>query len=464
MSLKANDKDTICAISTPPGHGAIGIVRLTGPLSVGILSNLFVSNSNIVGDNFKSHRIYYGHVVNPRDKEVVDEVLVNVMLAPRTYTREDVVEINCHGGPAAVRSVLELCMRLGARLAEPGEFTKRAFLNGRIDLTKAEAVMDVISSTSEISLKAAMGQLKGALGDRIRRLRDGLVELKALTELSIDFVEEDVDYVSADGLVERASMLVTEIDGLVSTYDEGRVLREGMRLVIAGLPNVGKSSLMNRLLDEERAIVTEIPGTTRDTVEETTSIAGVPVRLIDTAGVRESEDAVERAGVERTEAAIRDADIVLFMLDGSRDVSDGDRELSQKLSSKKTVTVINKTDIGEDVSAEDASSLCESEAVVRVSAKRGDGVDGLKTCIRDTVLGHGGGSATDVTVSLRHKNALERAVASLRRFEDGVRDGLSQEFLALELQDALDALGEIVGETTPDDVLDVIFSRFCIGK
>jgi len=403
-------------------------------------------------------------VVDNSENSVVDEVLVSIMRAPRTYTREDIVEINCHGGPAAVRAVLRLCIRHGARLAEPGEFTKRAYLNGRIDLTEAEAVMDVIASGGELALKAAINQLSGALGGRISELGTRLVELKALVELSIDFPEEEVDYVPVERLLGPSSELIGEIDGLVSTYDEGRVLREGLRLVIAGLPNVGKSSLMNRLLDEERAIVTEIPGTTRDTVEESTSIAGVPVRVIDTAGVRESEDIVEKAGIERTESALRDADIVLFMLDGSHSLTDGDKELSQRLADKKKIVVLNKSDIGKAVSDEDAGGLAESESVVCISAKYGDGVAELKAAIRDTVLGHSGNEAPDITVSLRHKDALDRTRASLLRFEEGVRDGLSEEFLSVELQDALDAVGEIIGETTPDDVLDVIFSRFCIGK
>lgn len=474
-----NENDTICAISTPLGMGGIGIVRLSGGDAIPILARIFSFKDSKSG--LKSHRIYYGCVINPEDGTVVDEALATVMKAPRTYTREDVVEINCHGGPAAVRKVLELAVKAGARLSEPGEFTKRAYLNGRIDLTQAEAVMDVIASTTEASLAAAVGQLGGGLRQRIEGVREDLISLLALTEVSIDFPEEEIDYVPLDGLAEGGAAAKEKINRLLSTYDEGRLLREGLRLAIVGAPNVGKSSLLNLLTKSDRAIVTDIPGTTRDTVEETVNLGGVHVRLIDTAGIRHSEDAVEKEGIKRSEKAMAEADLVLLVLDGSREINAQDIEIIEKIKSKDPLSfgkkkgnkenrhliiLVNKSDLTLKINLKifGGYPFYKKGSEVSLSSKTGEGLDGLIARIKEAVFSGGIGRAPEAAINLRHKVALEKAAAALDRFGDGCDRGLSQEFLALELRDALDAVGEIVGTTAPEDILNKIFNDFCIGK
>jgi tRNA modification GTPase len=469
-----NDKDTICAISTPPGFAGIGIVRISGTASVGILDKIFASKYCNVVNNFQSHRLYYGNVVNPETGEKVDEALAVLMRGPKTYTREDVAEINCHGGPAAVKKTLELAVRAGARLAVPGEFTKRAFLNGRIDLTQAEAVMDVISASTELSLKAAVKQLSGGLKGKIEDVRASLVELLALTELSIDFPEEEVDYIPAEGLKDNGAVVREKLGALLSTYDEGRVLREGVKLAIVGAPNVGKSSLLNLLTKSERAIVTEIPGTTRDTVEELINLGGVPVRVIDTAGIRDSQCPVEKEGIKRSKAAMEEADLVLLVLDGSREIEEQDKtplSFAEKKVDKeneaknRVLVVINKTDLPQKLSPKVfGATFFQKGSEVRLSAKTGVGLETLTSRIRELILGPGRDRAPEAAINLRHKQALLTADAALVRFLDGCDKNLSPEFLALELREALDAVGGVVGRTAPEDVLNLIFSKFCIGK
>lgn len=458
------DKDTICAISTPPGMGGIGIVRISGEGTVECASNIVRLKHGDVGDESHINAIKYGWVVNPADNAVVDEVMVSYMRAPHTYTREDIIEINCHGGPAAAGRILELCVSAGARLAEPGEFTKRAFFNGRIDLTQAEAVMDVISSTADISLRAAMDQLAGGLGRRINAIREALAELLALTEVSIDFAEEEIEYVPPGDLKARGAAVLADVVRLLDTYEEGRVLRDGLRVAIIGRPNVGKSSLLNRLAGMERAIVTEIPGTTRDTVEELISLGGVPVRIVDTAGIRQSDDVVEAEGIRRAGAALAVSDLALLVIDGSRALDTEDQELIGRVKEKKFIPVINKSDLPAGMGEGAYAGLFSPVTPVFVSAKEGAGLDALTGLIREAALGGAAERPPEAAVNLRHRESLRKAHAALVRFGDGCGEPLSPELLALELRDALDAVGEVVGETTPDDVLNMIFSRFCIGK
>jgi tRNA modification GTPase len=443
--------------------GGIGIVRLSGAGAVGVLYTIFTPKDASVAGKYKSHRIYYGKVVNCNSGEVVDEALASVMRAPRTYTREDVVEINCHGGPAAVKRVLELCVHAGARLAEPGEFTRRAYENGRIDLTQAEAVMDIISSTTELSLAAAVGQLGGGLKQRVEAIREKIAGLLALIEVSIDFPEEEIDYVPAEGLLAAGREASEMVGRLLATYEEGRVLREGLRVAIVGSPNVGKSSLLNRLARMERAIVTDIPGTTRDTVEEVVNIGGVPVRVIDTAGIRHSEDTVEREGIRRSEEALKQADLVLLVLDGSKALSDDDLAMLEKVNEYRHILLLNKSDLPNEPFICAGGIPCMGSPI-KISAKTGEGIEELTVRLRESVLGGGSEKPPEAMVNLRHKLALERAAAGLTRFEAGIAEGVSPEFLALEVREALDAVGGIIGETTPDDVLNIIFNKFCIGK
>jgi len=460
--LSGSDKDTICAVSTPPGPGGIGIVRISGIDAVGVSTRIIRLKHAKVGQNKQKFRINYGWVVNPHDDTIVDEVLVSVMRAPATYTREDVVEINCHGGPAVVSRVLRLALDAGARLAEPGEFTRRAFLNGRIDLTQAEAVMDVISSSTGLALRSAMEQLEGGLGARVGSLRAVMSELLALVEASIDFPEEDLGGVPEGELRLRAAETMEGMDALLSGYESGRVLRDGLRVAIVGLPNVGKSSLLNRLCGTERAIVTEVPGTTRDTLEELVDVGGIPVRLLDTAGIRHSEDIVEKEGVRRTERALAAADLVLLVLDSSREQGPEDSALAGRVKDKRHIALWNKSDLPVRADVSDLERILGGG--VSVSAKTGQGLDSLVSRIRGEALGGPVERQPEAHINLRHRDALVRARAAMVRFNDGVEGGLSPELLAVELREALDAVGEIIGATTPDDVLNIIFSRFCIGK
>ncbi len=454
-------EDTVAAISTPLGGGGIGIIRLSGRDAVKIADKIFSSPKKRSLRHTLSHRILYGHIVNPSSREIVDEVLVSIMRAPRTYTKEDVVEINCHGGPVPLHRILELVLESGARLAEPGEFTKRAFLNGRLDLAQAEAVLDVISAMTEQSQKAAMEQLGGRLSKKIESLRNKLIELTAFVEAYIDFPEEDIEPPSLNDMREKALELQQALRQLIDSSRHGIILREGLKTAIIGRPNVGKSSLLNALLEQDRAIVTEMPGTTRDVIEECLNIHGFPVRIMDTAGIREAKDIAEKEGVDRSLRAMEGADMVLLVLDGSEPLRNTDKELIEKSNSKHTILVINKADLSPKIPLD---TLPSGKPAVEVSALKGTGLNELKDRIIKTALKGVSGTSSTLVTNLRHVRALERTLASINSFIDGVNKGLSPEFLSIELRDALDELGEIVGITTPEDILNKIFMDFCIGK
>lgn len=455
-----NLEDTIAAISTPVGHSGIGIVRLSGKDAISIVDTLFKCPAGKTLHNCPSHRIMYGHIIDPAVNEPVDEVLVSLMKAPKTYTKEDVVEINCHGGPVPLRRVLGLVLKAGARLAEPGEFTKRAFLNGRLDLTQAEAVLDIITSMTEHSQKAAIEQLGGRLSRKIEALRNELIELSAFVEAHIDFPEEDIEPPSLKDMGERAIELQKELQQLIDNSRQGIILREGLKTAIIGRPNVGKSSLLNALLEQDRAIVTEMPGTTRDVIEEYLNINGFPVRVMDTAGIREARNVAEREGVQRSLRTMEGADLVLLVLDGSEPLRETDKDLIKKAISKNTILVINKADLSQKMNID---ALPSDKPTVLISALKGSGLNELKDMITSIALNSGADSTVLVT-NVRHVRAMERAVESIKSFMDGLNKNVSPEFLSVELREALDALGEILGPTTPEDVLDKIFRDFCIGK
>lgn len=456
--------DTIAALATPPGEGGIGIIRISGPEAFSIALTLFRSASGKPRANLPSHRVFYGFIIDPDTSETVDEVLIVPMKAPKSYTREDVVEISCHGGMAPLRRVFGLALRHGARAAEPGEFTQRAFLNGRIDLTQAEAVLDVINSRTELALKSAIGQLRGGLSQQISALRERLRYLLAMVEASLDFPEEDIEVSSAESLKETAADIISELRQLLDSYEEGRVLREGVSTAIVGRPNVGKSSLLNALLREERAIVTDIPGTTRDTLEETADIHGLPIRIIDTAGIRETHDVVEQEGVRRSLMALEKADLALVVLDSTQPLHPGDMEILERVRGSRAIVVLNKMDCGPVLSAEEVSPLCGDKPAIHLSATTGDGLDALKLEMVRRVFGGTGPRESGVLTRARHKDALEKALDALAAFIRSLETGMSGEFLAVDLRSALDAVGEISGDTTPDDILDIIFREFCIGK
>ncbi len=460
-------EDTIAAIGTPIGKGAIGIVRISGKEALSILRSMFRRKSGEKVEKFEERRMHYGVVVD-RHGEPIDYVLAVYMKAPKSFTGEDVVEIHSHGGIVVVRKILREVLSRGARLAEPGEFTMRAFLNGKIDLTQAEAINQLIEAKSELSAKVALKQLEGALSNRIREIRDFLLETKAYIEAAVDFPEEEIEIIESGRVRERLLKAAKRIEELLKTYREGMLIKEGIKVAIAGRPNVGKSSLLNTLLQEERAIVTEIPGTTRDVIEETITFKGLPLRLIDTAGIREAEDRVERIGIERSLEKLKEADVVLFLIDGSKGFTEEDEKiLSQVRKRDNLILVINKKDLGLKFRCKETWKL-GIEKCVEISAKTGEGIDRLAELITEMVMLEPeavlGGNEVVIT-SERHRELLEKARESIEKAIKTIEEGIeSPEFLSLDIDDALKALGEIVGEVTTEDMYDIIFSRFCIGK
>jgi len=454
------EQETICAVSTPMGEGGIGIIRVSGRDAVEIASRVFTSRAKRDLLTAPSHSIHYGHVVDAATGELVDEALVSVMRAPATYTREDVVEINCHGGMVPLWRTMKLLVAAGARQAEPGEFTKRAFLNGRIDLAQAEAVMDIIHSRTELSHKAANEQLLGGLSTEVSTLRDRLVSLAASVEAGIDFPEEDIETLSGRPLADEVLGMLAGIDGLLAGYIYGRVLREGFATAIVGRPNVGKSSLLNALLKQNRAIVTEIPGTTRDVLEEYLNISGLLLRILDTAGIRHTKDVVEQEGVRRSLAAIESADLVLVVLDGSLSLSQEDQRVLDEAKGKTAIAVINKSDLPGKL-----ERFVWPETQVKVSCKTGEGLDTLKTTLLE-LMKTGAVSPREHAwaVNQRHKTILEQTKASLEKAAGSIRAAASPEFIAVDLRDALDSLGLIIGATYTEDILERVFRDFCIGK
>lgn len=457
--------DDIAAISTPIGSGGIGIVRISGSGSVGIADKIFVSADGRKLCDKKSHTITYGHIVNPKTGETLDEVLVMLMLSPRTYTKENIVEINCHGGLLVTKKVLELVLNNGARLAEPGEFTKRAFLNGRIDLSQAEAVMDIIDSKTELSRKTAMNQLEGSIKQKVHGLREEILDMIAAIEAAIDYPEHDVEEETYSQMHKRITLLKSEIKKLIESADMGRIIREGVEAVILGKPNVGKSSLLNLLLMEERAIVTDIPGTTRDTVEEYMNLGGIPVKIVDTAGIRETGDKVEKIGVEKSRKCAEAADIIFMMLDASCPLSDEDMEILDFIKGRKAVILANKTDIDINIDVDALCKYTDAENIIYISVKEGSGIEKLTERFKDMFLGGDVAAKESVLISnARHKNMLEKAMEALDRAIATIESGMPEDFISMDLQDALTALGEITGDSVDDEIIDRIFTRFCLGK
>ncbi len=454
-----HEQDTICAVSTPPGEGGIGIIRVSGRDAVLIASGIFRPHATNGPAPGVSHTLRYGHVVDPSTGEPVDEVLMSVMRAPATYTREDVVEINCHGGMVPLWRTMELLVAAGARQAEAGEFTKRAFLNGRIDLAQAEAVMDIIRAKTDLALRAANEQLQGRLSAQIFALRDRLISIIASVEAEIDF-PEDVESGSGKELGEDVARVLEGIDGLLSGASFGRILRDGFATAIVGRPNVGKSSLLNALLRHDRAIVTEVPGTTRDVLEEYVNVAGVPLRILDTAGIRHSHDVVEQEGIRRSLAALGSADLVLVVLDGSQQLTPEDRLVLDKVGGKNAIAVINKSDLPQTLEING-----QAAARVAVSCRTGAGLEDLRQAIANTVKKGSVASREHAwAVNQRHRTALEQTKRSLQTALETIASGLSPEFIAVDLRGALDSLGLIIGATYTEDILERIFNEFCIGK
>ncbi|OGR26297.1 MAG: tRNA uridine-5-carboxymethylaminomethyl(34) synthesis GTPase MnmE [Desulfobacca sp. RBG_16_60_12] len=453
--------DTIAAISTPLGEAGIGIVRLSGPLACAITRRLF--RPHRPRPTWQSHRLSLGHIVDPQG-EIIDEVMVSLMRAPYTYTREDVVEINCHSGYGVLRRILDLALAAGARLARPGEFTLRAFLSGRLDLTQAEAVLEVIRARTETHLQVAAAHLHGGLGRRLTRVRQDLLDLLAQVEAALDFPEEAGELPVASIKVGLDQQLVS-LKTLAETYAAGRLLREGLLVVIAGRPNVGKSSLLNRLLDMERAIVTEIPGTTRDLVEESITLGGVVVRFSDTAGLRPAQDRLEELGIARTRERLQQADLVLYLVDGSAPLASEDRAALAELAGQPGLVVINKIDLEPKLS-EDELLGCTAWPLTKISAKTGQGIEALQEKIVAQALGGGLKVQGEVVTQARHHQHLGQCLTYLRQARGllGTYETPPWELVALELGSAIHELGEITGEEVGEAILDRIFGQFCLGK
>ncbi len=457
------ETDTITAISTPIGEGAIAIVRLSGPEAVSMTARIF-KGKNL--NEVDSHTIHYGKLVDPKTNEIAEEVMVSVMRAPKTFTREDVVEINCHGGMVAVNRVLELILSIGARLAEPGEFTKRAFLNGRIDLSQAEAVMDLIRAKTDRAMSVALKQMDGRLSGLIGKLRQELIETVAHVEVNIDYPEyDDVEEMSHEMMRTKTKEVHAKIDDLLSVAKQGKILREGLATAIIGRPNVGKSSLMNTLVQENKAIVTDVPGTTRDIIEEYVNVRGVPLRLVDTAGIRETEDIVERIGVERSRQVLKESDLILFVLNNNDVLTDEDFKLFEAVSGLEYIVIINKTDLEQKLDMDRVKELVGDRPLVTTSLIEEEGIDELEQAIADTFFA-GEIETGDLTYvsNARHIQLLKQASLALEDAMEGIDLGMPMDIVQIDVTRTWEFLGEIIGDTASDSLIDQLFSQFCLGK
>ncbi|TLV93953.1 tRNA uridine-5-carboxymethylaminomethyl(34) synthesis GTPase MnmE [Staphylococcus aureus] len=458
------DLDTITSISTPMGEGAIGIVRLSGPQAVEIADKLY-KGKHLLND-VPSHTINYGHIIDPESKEVVEEVMVSVLRAPKTFTREDIIEINCHGGILTINRVLELTMTYGARMAEPGEFTKRAFLNGRIDLSQAEAVMDFIRSKTDRASKVAMNQIEGRLSDLIKKQRQSILEILAQVEVNIDYPEyDDVEDATTEFLLEQSKKIKQEINHLLDTGAQGKIMREGLSTVIVGKPNVGKSSMLNNLIQDNKAIVTEVAGTTRDVLEEYVNVRGVPLRLVDTAGIRETEDIVEKIGVERSRKALSQADLILFVLNNNEALTQEDYTLYEVVKNEDVIVIVNKMDLEQNIDINEVKDMIGDTPLIQTSMLKQEGIDELEIQIRDLFFG-GEVQNQDMTYvsNSRHISLLKQARQTIQDAIDAAESGVPMDMVQIDLTRTWEILGEIIGETASDELIDQLFSQFCLGK
>lgn len=457
------DFDTIAAVATGIGESGISIIRVSGSKALEIVDSIFRGKNGRSLLDIKTYSMRYGHIISKETNETIDEVIVSYMKGPRSYTAEDTVEINCHGGIVATNRVLEEVVRAGARIAEPGEFTKRAFLNGRIDLSQAEGVMDIIRAKTDLSMKSALAQSEGRISREIFAMRERLLNIIAHIEATVDFPEDDLEEVTAQKVKEDLRELIMDIDKLASSANEGKIIRDGIDVVIVGKPNVGKSSLLNALLMENRAIVTDVPGTTRDVIEEYLNIDGIPLKVVDTAGIRETEDIVERIGVEKSKKKINEADLIILMLDVSRELDNEDKEIIQYMKDKRYLLLLNKTDLEKKLNIEEIDGL-NKDYILEVSALKGKGIDKLKDAIKSMFF-KGEISANDIIITnLRHKEALIRAKEKCQESLRTLEEGFAIDLASIDAREAWTSLGEITGETIEEDLLNKIFSEFCIGK
>ena len=449
-------EDTIAAIATPTGEGGIGIIRLSGENSFDVLGKFFSNAKNEKG-------MYYGHIKN--GDEIIDEAIVLVFKAPHSYTTEDVIEIQCHGGVVSLRKILNLCLEKGARMAEPGEFTKRAFLNGRLDLTQAEAVIDLIKAKTDKTFDVAVGQLEGKFSGKVKEIRKKLVDVLVNVTVNIDYPDEDIETLTYEKLAKDLESILSDIETMLATSSTGKIIRDGLRVSIIGKPNVGKSSLMNTLLKETRAIVTPIPGTTRDTIEEEISIRGIPVVITDTAGIRETTDEIEKIGIEKSKEAFNNSDLIILVLDSSRELDNEDLEIIEKIGERKAICLINKIDLDRKIKPEEIKEKLSNGVIIETSMEDETGIDRIEEEIENTV--YYGNKIKDerlLITNIRHENLLREAKSSINDALHGAKVRQALEFLEIDINHAYESLGLIIGEEVDDDIINEVFRRFCLGK
>lgn len=454
--------DTIVAVATSMGEGGISIIRVSGHRALDIVDKIFRGKNKKSLKDMKTYTMRYGYIVDSEGHDL-DEVIISFMKGPRSFTAEDTIEINCHGGVVVTNSILSEVIKAGARLAEPGEFTKRAFLNGRIDLSQAEAVIDIIRAKTELSAKSAVMQSEGKISKEIKALREELLAIIAHIEATVDYPEDDLEEVTNEKATEELTKMLENINELLESAEEGKILREGLKLVIVGKPNVGKSSLLNALLREQRAIVTDVPGTTRDVIEEYINLNGVPVQVVDTAGIRETEDVVEKIGVQKSKEKIEEADLIVFMLDVSRDLDEEDKEIFSYIKDKNYVVLLNKTDLNAKIDKNTLDFIDESK-LYKVSAKTGEGIEILKNIIKDMFFKGEIDSENVFITNNRHKEALIRAKENIESALNTLSTVFAIDLASIDLRNAWSNLGEITGDTLEEDIIHKIFSKFCLGK
>lgn len=457
--------DTIAAVATAPGEAGIGIIRISGDKAVEIADKIFRAKNKKKLSDFQERRLTYGYIVEPDTDKKIDEVLAVYMKGPYTYTKEDIVEINCHGGIIPVRRILEIVLENGARLAEPGEFTKRAFLNGRIDLSQAEAVIDLIKAKTDSSFDVSFNQLEGGLSKEINEIREILLRMLANIEANIDFPEEDIEIMTYEGLLNEGKNVLNRIEKLLDTVYTGKILREGLKTIILGKPNVGKSSLMNAILRENRAIVTDIPGTTRDIIEEYVNIKGIPLKIIDTAGIRETEDIVEKIGVERAKSLLEEADLAIVLFDVSKKLTEEDMEIVKLVKDKKVIVLINKIDLPPVVSKEEIERILPGKKIIETSIIKGEGLEILEDSLKDMFFS-GEVKIKDNTIvtNVRHRDLLIKAKKNIEEAIESIEMGMPIDCIEVDVKDCWENLGQITGDTVTEDIIDRIFEEFCIGK
>lgn len=455
--------DTIAAIATSIGEGGISIIRVSGSDALKIAISIFKGKNEKSIKEIKSYTMRYGYIIDIENKEIIDEVILTYMKGPRSFTAEDTIEINCHGGVIATNRVLQEVIKAGARLAEAGEFTKRAFLNGRIDLSQAEAVIDIIRAKTELSMKSAVAQAEGQISQEIKKLRNKLLEIIAHIEATVDFPEDDLEEITSEITESKLSKVTLEIENLLNSADQGKILKDGLATVIVGKPNVGKSSLLNTLLMEKRAIVTDVPGTTRDVIEEYMNLDGVPIKIIDTAGIRATEDFVEKIGVERSKEKIKEADLIILMLDASRELDSEDIDIMNFIKDNKYIVLLNKSDLPNKINKLDLKVL-NSQYIIGVSAFTGEGINILKSTIKQLFFKGEITADSAMITNLRHKQALLRAKESCKFALEALKNTYAIDLASIDVRNAWFSLGEITGETIEEDIVDKIFSEFCIGK